>query len=294
MQAQAAGGGTSPLQNPKVQIGVIAGGAIALIAVIVMLIMNGNTAAPAPTPQMGDDAGVSATAGTPGGPTPGGVAPALNPGGVPGGAPANMPGGAPPTGMAMPMAASPAPGGAPGAAAEGAAPKKGPGVPVRNNPFAENKELKDVLDNIPAIAGPPEVTAQEHRIYQDELYKPKPPVQVDDQDDREGPPIPTMRVAGVVYGKQVSATLQIGEQYMQVTPGQMIPASNPLYRVDRIEQETVHLSRRWEMGTRKGVQRIEVGLAARAASPGAGGYGAPGAPGGYPGAGYPGAGAPLF
>jgi hypothetical protein len=80
---------------------------------------------------------------------------------------------------------------------------------------------------------------------------------------------------------------------MQVTPGQMIPASNPIYRVDSIEQDTVRLSRRWEIGSRKGVQRIEVGLSARAASPGGAGVGG-GMPGGYPGGGgYPGA-VPTF
>jgi hypothetical protein len=164
---------------------------------------------------------------------------------------------------------------------------------VRKNPFAETGEIKNVLNSIPTIATP-EFTAQAHNLYADELHKPKPPLDPNaSEDEDDGPPIPTMRVAGVVYGKQVSATLQIGEQYMQVTPGQMVPASNPIYRVDRIEQEKVYLSRRWEMGSgdnaKKGVQRIEVGLTARAASPGGGAYGAPG---GYPG-GYPGSGSPV-
>jgi hypothetical protein len=43
-----------------------------------------------------------------------------------------------------------------------------------------------------------------------------------------------------------------------VIPGKMIPESNPVYRVERIEQDKVHLTRRWEMGTRKGTQKIEV------------------------------------
>lgn len=290
MQAQAAGGGgESFLQNPKVQIGVIVGGAIALIAVIVMLIMNNSGAAPAPTPQTGD--GGTAMVEPPGSAGPGGPGSPIAPGPGGPGAPGAMPMAAAPGSVTMPGApGAPA---ASGAAAEGDASKKKPaGVPTRTNPFAENSELKDVIDNIP-VDKKPDVLAQEHRIYQDELYKPKPPVDVTKDEPGEGPPIPTMRVAGVVYGKQISATLQIGDQYMQVTPGQMIPASNPIYRVDRIEQETVHLSRRWEMGERKGVQRIEVGLTARAATPGGGAFGAPGVPGGYPG--YPGAaGVPTF
>lgn len=288
MQAQAAGGGGEGaqglLQNPKVQIGVIAGGAIALIVVIFLLFFN-NGASPAPTPNPGGPAAdatppavVSPGSAEPGASEGSGAAPAaLAPaapalGATPGGGPA-------PTGGAAPTEATAAP--------------AGPGVPIRKNPFAQNKELQKVLDSIPDPPPPPDVAAQAHNIYVEELYKPKPVTQVGDQEENEGPPIPTMRVAGVVYGRQVSATLQIGQQYMQVTPGQMIPASNPVYRVESIEQDTVHLSRRWEMGSRKGVQRIEVGLSARAATPGGGAFNGGGAAG-YPGAGYPGANPPAF
>lgn len=292
MQAQAAGGGEGAqglLQNPKVQIGVIAAGAIALIVVIYVLFFSGGGAAPAPNPSASSGAPVGDGA-MPGGAPPGEPGSGLGASaGGPGGG--SAPGGAPGVGLAPAaptLGASPAPG------AEGDSAKPvGPGVPVRKNPFRQNKELQAVLDSVPPPPEGPVAMAQMHNIYVEELYKPKPVVLVDDQEDTAGPPIPTMRVAGVVYGRQVSATLQIGQQYIQVTPGQMVPASNPIYRVDSIEQDTVHLSRRWEIGNRKGVQRIEVGLAARAASPGGGGFG--GAPGGYPGSGggYPG-GAPVF
>jgi len=296
MQAQAAGGGEGAqglLQNPKVQIGVIAAGAIALIVVIYVLFFSGSGASPAPNPGVSDSAapvGDGAMPGAPGGAAAQSPGSGLSAGAAPGGGLA--PGGAPGGGLAP--AAAPLGGSAAPAGAEGDPAKPvGPGVPVRKNPFRQNKELQAVLDSVPPPPEGPVAMAQMHNIYVEELYKPDPPVLVDDQDDTDGPPIPTMRVAGVVYGRQVSATLQIGQQYMQVTPGQMVPASNPIYRVDSIEQDTVHLSRRWEIGNRKGVQRIEVGLAARAASPGGGGFG--GAPGGYPGAGggYPG-GAPNF
>jgi len=298
MQAQAAGGSSEGiqglLQNPKVQIGVIAVGAIAIIVVIWLLFFNSG-AAPAPTPAVpGGPMVPEGAAGPPGGPVvPGGVEGAPGAPGMPPGA-SGMPVGAPMGGVSAAPGGMAGPGGAPGAAAEGATKKKAAGVPTRKNPFAETKEIDDVLKSIPEPPVP-EFTAQAHNIYVDELHKPKPPVgEVLAEDETDGPPIPTMRVAGVVYGKQVSATLQIGEQYIQVTPGQMVPASNPLYRVDRIEQEKVFLSRRWETGSgptsKKGVQRIEVGLSARAASPGGAGYGAPG---GYPG-GYPGGGVPTF
>ena len=229
MQAQAAGeGGGSFLSNPKVQIGLIAGGALALIAVVVMLIMNNNNASPAPTPTPATGApappGGGTAAGGPGSPISSTVPPAPPGPGGPGSPMASTGGPVGASGFGGAPSAPSAAGapGAPGAAKEGAAPKKGAGVPVRGNPFAENTELKDVLASIPEPPGQPKIVAQEHRLYQDELHTAKPVVDVSKDDQNDGPPIPTMRVAGVVYGKQISATLQIGDQYMQVTPGQMV------------------------------------------------------------------------
>jgi hypothetical protein len=107
-----------------------------------------------------------------------------------------------------------------------------------------------------------------------------------------------MRVAGIVQGSdQLSAMIQMGDVFMQVTPGNMIPEGNPVYRVERIEPSKVVLTRRWEMGERTGVQRIEVALAnGQSQNQGFGmsgaGYPGGGMAGGYPGGGmaggYPG------
>ena len=293
MQAQAtnsAGAASSDapqsfLQNPKVQIGVIVVGALALIGVIWMVFFSGGSGGGA-VPQ----APASSVA-------PSGTTPPVEPtaGAYPAGDSGNpglsptIPGATPAATPAAP--ASPASPGAPGAGSPEKAPKKSPGVPVRRNAFQPNREVNRILGSIP----PPPIfqdrtVAPELDVYR-ELYKPEPDqVVTTGEEGTEGPPIPAMRVAGVIFGSAAgpTATIQIGSLYYQAAPGKMLPEGNPVYRVERIEQDKVVLTRRWEMQGKKGVQRIEVTLAG---SPGsAGGFGAPG--GGYPGAagGYPGVG----
>ena len=96
-----------------------------------------------------------------------------------------------------------------------------------------------------------------------------------------------MRVAGFVEGSQLSAILQIGSgtggTYVSVIPGKMIQYGTETYRVESIEQGKVTLVNHWEIGDRKGTQRINVDLASQAsrvpafAAPIYGGT-APGAP----------------
>jgi hypothetical protein len=165
-------------------------------------------------------------------------------------------------------------------------------VPTRTNPFRQNKDIQDAINSIPPPPAPPEdkSVAPELHVYQ-ELYKPKDKLAVTTgEDQNDGPPIPAMRVAGVIFGSAAgpTATMQIGSEFIQVSPGKMIPEGNPVYRVERIEQDKVVLTRRWEMGSRTGVQRIEVTLAGSAPQAGGGAFGG-GAMGGYPGgSGYPG------
>jgi len=271
-----AGGGDAPqsaLQNPKVQIAVVAVVAVILIAVIAFVFMGGggggDSGGTTPNPAAGDAGAYPAGPGTPA------AAPGAAPGAAPAAAPAGLPG------------AMPAPGAAPGGDGRTAqAPPAGAGTA---NPFRQNRDLAEVLRSVPKNEpfAPPPTIAPELEVYK-ELYKPKPVTTVS-QDENEGPPIPAMRVAGVIFGQTAgpSATIQIGDQYMQVTPGKMVPNDNPVFRVERIEQEKVILTRRWELGGRKGVQRIEVTLAGSSARPG--GFGAPGAGGNGPGGN-----APLF
>lgn len=143
-----------------------------------------------------------------------------------------------------------------------------PGVPTRANPFAPTPELERVKRSVPRPPPTPEAVADAHDLYQ-ELNPPKPPVQVvDDAGDTGGPPIPPMRVAGFVEGAQLSAILQIGSgvggTYVQAIPGKVIRYGAFSYRVESLEQGKVTLVNRWEIGNRKGTQRIEVTLQAAA------------------------------
>jgi len=167
-----------------------------------------------------------------------------------------------------------------GGASGGAAPvadiddQKDPGVPTRANPFRENSDLaavvKSVPERTPDIPAPP-------GLY-DEI-KPQKPIVTETGDELEGPPIPAMRVSGIIEGQQVAAMLHIGSAYITAIPGQEIPKDNPTYRVESIEKEKVVLTRRWELGNRKGIQRIEVPLAADPSQQLGGIGGFPGGPG---------------
>ncbi|HEU4754747.1 MAG TPA: hypothetical protein VFU47_16685, partial [Armatimonadota bacterium] len=200
--------------------------------------------------------------------------------------------------MAMAGTGAPlTPGATPAAAAgtqEAGDKPRGPGVPTRGNPFAPSKEIQGVLDSIPDIQIPPTLAAP-HDLYR-ELYTPKPQTDVA-ADENDGPPVPPMRVAGIIQGSdQLTAMIQMGDVFMTVTPGNMIPEGNPVYRVERIEPSKVVLTRRWEMGERKGTQRIEVALANGAQTqPAAYGPGfTPGMGGNGPGMGGNGPGRPGF
>lgn len=268
MQAASDGGPLAAItQNKKAMIGI---GVAAVLAIVILLFQVFQSMAPPapPPPPVGVD-----PAGLPGGADmaagPGAmVDPAADPAmaAMPGAMPGMMPGGMP--------------GAAPAAAPASPEPvkKQPPGVPVRANPFEPNRELAEVLESIPAPITAPEAVSPKHDIYA-ELYEPQPEVQLSD-DENEGPPVPAMRVTGIILGNQVSALMQIGSEFMQVTPGKWIPNdTNPIYRVERIEQGKVILTRRWEEGNRKGIQRIEVGIAgAGGQRPGGPGY-RPGVPG---------------
>src|SRR5688572_178549 len=109
MQAQASAGGGSLqdlLQNPKVQIGVIAFGAIALIVVVYLLFFSGpgTDQTTVPTGNMPGAAAGIVDDSTP----PGALAPGAAPGAA--GAPPGMPG------MPMAMGTPGVPGGAPAGA----------------------------------------------------------------------------------------------------------------------------------------------------------------------------------
>ncbi|MFN3648092.1 MAG: hypothetical protein ACK47B_00820 [Armatimonadota bacterium] len=284
------------MQNPKIAIPIIVVAALAIIGIIVMFFGGfgggDQSAGPVDTPVMLDPNG--------GGMTLTDAASAGAGPGIPGGGP-GMPG-APAVGgltPTMPGAAGNPAAPAPAGAAAGKADTK-PGLPRgdfgRGNPFAETREITSVLDSEVAERQP-EYLAPPQNIYA-ELYEPKPDEGVTvGEDDQGGPAVPTMRVAGMVEGSQIAAVLQIGSQYMTVTPGKMVPEGNPVYRVDRVEKDKIFLSRRWETGGRKGVQRIEVGLrgspemgnpylAAGGGPMGAGPGGMPG-PGALPGPGAP-------
>lgn len=268
---------TSPLQDKKVQIGLGVGALVVVIgAVVGVLMMNRGGGGDGITP-----AAPVATSEqmAPGAPSGGATAP---------GAPTGM--GGPPMGgpgMGSPMGGTTMGGtGAPAAGASAAGetrPPAGPRVASRGNAFAPNAELKNVIGSIPPKPGQPTVMATAHDLFL-ELNPPKPDVEVAGEGADQGPPIPPMRVSGIVLGNVVSAVLQLGDgnnsQFINVVPGKMIPEGNPVYRVASIENGSVTLVRRWEEGNRKGVQRIEVTLSG-SANRGGGNFGGGGG-GGVP------------
>lgn len=279
MQAQATAGTGSGnlLQNPKFQIGLIVAGAIAVIVVIILLIPKGASGPPPSAPDLAAAAGGGNNPDA--APLGGGIGDDPTMLGGTGGTGGAVPGA---TAAGMPGATTP---GAAGAAEGGVKKSQSPGVPVRRNPFQPNTELAKVIDSIRTFTQQENV-ASSHDLYA-EIRPPKPAVQQDGGEDG-GPPIPAMRVSGVVQGtSQITALLQIGSEFIQVTPGAMIPRDNPVYRVERIERDKVVLTRRWEQGEKKGTQRIEVSLAGNAPAAGAGVIGGPG---GFPGMGARGAG----
>jgi hypothetical protein len=249
--AQASSGSLPPfLQDRRVQFGLLGVLAVIIIGAIVFVVM-GNQSGDAGT-------GVEVATGMPGA-TNAPLGMEATDANAPAGT-SDMPGGMPVADPGMPGAMPGAmPGMAPTGAAPGATEKPAKGLPKavasRSNPFAPNTEMQQVVDSIFTVTANPDY-ALAHDIY-NELNPPKPQV-VGEGEEEGGPPVPPMRVAGVMMGAQVSAIMQVGSEHFQVIPGKMIPESNPVYRVERIEQDKVHLTRRWEMGTRKGTQKIEV------------------------------------
>jgi len=291
--AQAKGGGLANadvgelIKNPKVQIGLIVAAVVIVLGVVGYNMFANRPATPTQVsgaPGMMDPAGADLPAGMAGGPGSAELMPgAGGSGGFDAGAGAGGFGGDGGFG-----------GGAGGTGGgEEIEKSDSPGVGARSNPFAENPELKQVVASVPVVS-PDIAPAQD--LY-GEVRPPQLP-KYEAGDDLEGPPIPPMRVSGIVEGRQIAALLQIGAAHIQVTPGMSVPNDNPVYRVERIEKDRVFLSRRWEYGERRGVQRIEVPLQGDPSAqqgfggggfPGAGGAGAPG--GGGPGSGgFPGGG----
>ncbi len=276
------------IRDRRVQIGLIVVAVIAILATVITLIVQNarNTAVTAP----GAQSNVSANPMGPGAMDPMGPGAAGDPtmrgmgaGGLdPGGAMFGSGGGFGGAG-----------GGTGGAVASIEAIKKAPspGVPTRDNPFKENSDLLAVVRSVPQRD--PDL-APAHALYNEVM-----PIRatVNEQGDPlEGPPIPAMRVTGIIEGQQIAAMLQIGGAYITAVPGQEIPKDNPTYRVEAVEKDRVTLTRRWAFGDRKGTQRIEVPLAADPSQQAAfgggfpGGAGQPGGPGGSGGSG--GAGGP--
>lgn len=280
--AKAAGASGLPeaLKDPKV-IGGIAAGVVVLAIIAIVLMMRPGPSEPTGSVDYSDVSNGAAAA-------PGGAMAGVNsdtPGQMPdAGAMAGMGGAMQGAGGA---AMDPSLGGAVGLGGVPAAPaaqepprNQSPGVATRSNAFQENADLRKVIDSIQEV---PENVAASHNLYA-ELNPPDQRQQIS-TDENEGPPVPPMRLVGVVFGRQLTGMLQMGSEYIQVTPGKMIPSENPIYRVQRLEPDKVVLTRRWEIGNRKGVQRIEVPLAESAAPPSMPVGGMGGAPGMMPGLG---------
>ncbi len=199
------------------------------------------------------------------------------PAAMPGGSASTVgPGGVDPTMQGTNAGGTPQPGGdsaigdSTGVGAAGAAPAAGPekdlppGVPGRKNPFSATKEVSDILRTIDPYKPPADIGPQ-HGLYDD--LNPRAKQKKIDSDENDGPAVPPMRLLGVVLGAQISGLLQMGSEYIPIRPGMMIPEGRPTYRVERIESDKVLLVNRWEIGDRKGTQRIEVPLAPMTPAP---------------------------
>jgi len=208
--------------------------------------VNTDNSAPAPVGAVRHDSGIP--------PAP------PNPGGSYSAAPAASPGAyasnSAPAGTYSPAAAAP-----PARVSASAS----AGVPTRKNAFDVNSELAKSVKAVPPPPGP--VMAVDRTVpvtpalwQQLQSQRPPDPGPVTLGESQPGPPIPAMRVAAIQQGAQVSAVLQIGGEFMQVTPGKRIPEGQPVYWVERIEGDRVILVRRWEANGAHGTQRIEVTL----------------------------------
>jgi len=266
--AQAADSGSgSFLQNKNVQIGVLVAGGIAVLVILVMYVIM---------PMM---AGSDAETALPGGsinsaPPPGGAgagAPTANTAAPP---PTTTPSGAAPPPTAGP-GTPPMPVGTPTAApAEGQ--PRGPKPEGRANPFAFAGDLKAARENYikppPPPPGPPPPRPEpppdspEHDPIYYELNPPRPEGAAGSTVSEEfpEPPIPRMRVVGILHGNVISAIIEIDGQVITqpLTPGKTVRD----FRVERIEPNKVVLSRRYDAGGKSKQQFIDVVVGGAATS----------------------------
>ncbi len=248
-QAQAAGTASGLLQNKAVLIGGGIGAVVLIGVVVFLLIPKGEPtpSTPPPTTLLGG--------------TPGGDGSASNAGGGTVPSPVDAAG-------SFNLSA-----GSAGAGAAGNGPAMAAVPMQRTNPFLPNSEMRRIIADIP-LTTVRDALAPQQDIYYGELHTPKPPTSVTEGGEDEGAPaIPAMRVSAIILGSPTSALLQIDSEFVQATPGRMVPRDDGPYRVERIESSRVILSRRWESGSRKGVQTIEVPLGEGIRRSGGGGPG---------------------
>jgi hypothetical protein len=284
------------LQNQKVQIGIIAVGAIIALVMLFKFILGGTSEPQSPMSYNSPyGAGPGGAYGPPGAPNAAG-----GPDSMAGSGPYGPPGGYP--------GAEPSPYGAGTTASADTGKKKsaGPKPPRNGDPFRSTDPGQDraveaayqqATEPVPILAA----TGPTPGLY--EAYRWEKAAEEGVQGTAPESPDPPMRMAGVLWGPRVYGLLEINGQVNSYTPGDTVQS---IYRVERIERDKMVLSKRLANGKRK---MIDVPLAGSpyadqsyptdtsGAYPGAGGYPGPGGAGGYPGSGpgsgpygYPGGG----
>lgn len=124
-------------------------------------------------------------------------------------------------------------------------PQRGPGVPVRKDPFAPNTEIWKVLASIPRSVPTRQAAAlsPRHPVYT-ELRGERSPS--DAARERQPAALPPMRLLGLVEGGQLSAILRVGAgpsaQVVQAVPGTVVEYGAFTARVARIEPGRIVLA----------------------------------------------------
>jgi hypothetical protein len=283
------------LQNQKVQIGIIAVGAIVALVMLFRFILG--SAAPEPS-------GPLAYNNLSGGAGPGGYGPPGAPNAAGGPDSPNAGGGYGPYGPPGSVQEGPgSPYGTTTASADtGKKKSAGPKPPRSGDPFRSTDPAQDrateaayqqATEPVPILAA----TGPTPGLY--EAYRWEKAAEEGVQGTAPESPDPPMRMAGVLWGPRVYGLLEINGQVNSYTPGDTVQS---IYRVERIERDKMVLSKRLANGKRK---MIDVPLAGSpyaeqsygttaptgSGYPGEGGYPGPGGAGGYPGpGGYPGSG----
>jgi hypothetical protein len=297
------------LQNQKVQIGIIAVGALVALVMLFKFILGSTSSAPEDAMGYNSPMGAYGPPGAPNGPGgPYGPEGAPNAAGGPYGAYG-------PPGYAGAGETGPYGAGTSTASADtGKKKSPGPKPPRTGDPFRSNEPgqeaavvaaYEQATEPLPilAAAGPTP------NLY--EAYRWQKAAEEGITGTAPESPDPPMRMAGVLWGPRVYGLLEINGQVNSYTPGDTVQT---IYRVERIERDKMVLSKRLSSGKRK---MIDVPLAGSpyadqsygttdttgGAYPGAGGYPGPGgypSSGGYPGSGpgappygYPGGGRPA-